>query len=250
MKYKYAPYSYSRLSLYEKCPAAFRFRYIDRVPELPPGPSLMVGRVIHKIVEEYLKELKKRREHTNLTLLDVLFEKARNGLNGLAEELEAYKVGVSNVTLPTFDKVGIEVKVALDVNLSPAQYDDKAFLRAKIDRVYQIENKLVVTDWKTDRHLPGKEVIKKDTGRMFQDDPKEQLKDLPNLLANNKGIARNKANPIRTTFALLRASNKEVLPWSTCPITVIIGGRLLKFSDFVSLILFTISSALFSLIGL
>ena len=53
-----------------------------------------------------------------------------------------------------------------------------------------------------------------------------------------------------TTVALLNTSNTDVLPWSTWPITVTIGGRFFKFSDFVFLIFWTISSALVSLIGL
>ena len=53
-----------------------------------------------------------------------------------------------------------------------------------------------------------------------------------------------------TTFALLKTSNTDVLPWSTCPITVTIGGLFFKFSDLDSLIFCIISSAFVSFIGL
>jgi len=161
--YKYAPYSYSRVSLFEQCPAAWKFRYIDKLPEIK-SPNMVVGSMIHQIVEQYLKKLKEKKEHTNLTLLELLFEKAQQALPDFAEELEAYRSGVANITLPVFDKVGIEVRVALDMDFEPVRYDDvKAFLRGRIDRIYQMEDKVVITDWKTDRYLPpGKEVVEKD----------------------------------------------------------------------------------------
>ena len=57
-------------------------------------------------------------------------------------------------------------------------------------------------------------------------------------------------NSPETTFAFLKTSNTEVLPWSTWPITVTIGGLFFKFSDLESFIFWIISSALVSLIGL
>ena len=53
-----------------------------------------------------------------------------------------------------------------------------------------------------------------------------------------------------TTFALLKTSRTEVLPWSTWPITVIIGGLFFKFSVLEALIFWIISSAFSSRIGL
>ena len=53
-----------------------------------------------------------------------------------------------------------------------------------------------------------------------------------------------------TTFALLSTSSTEVFPWSTWPITVIIGALFFKFSDLESFIFLIISSAFSSLIGL
>ena len=53
-----------------------------------------------------------------------------------------------------------------------------------------------------------------------------------------------------TTFAFRKTSKREVLPWSTWPITVTIGGLDFKFSFFVSLIFLIMSSAFSSLIGL
>ena len=57
-------------------------------------------------------------------------------------------------------------------------------------------------------------------------------------------------NSPETTLAFLKTSKTEVLPWSTCPITVTIGGRFCKFSDLTSFIFSIISSAFASLIGL
>ena len=57
-------------------------------------------------------------------------------------------------------------------------------------------------------------------------------------------------NSPETTFALLSTSSTDVLPWSTWPMTVTIGGRFFKFSVLEAFIFWIISSAFSSLIGL
>lgn len=49
-----APWSYSKLSLYKKCPAAFKFRYIDKV-KTPPNKAMSRGNEIHTKIEDYVQ---------------------------------------------------------------------------------------------------------------------------------------------------------------------------------------------------
>lgn len=47
-------WSFSRLELYEQCPAKFKYRHIDKLPE-PAHPAMARGAEIHKEAESYLK---------------------------------------------------------------------------------------------------------------------------------------------------------------------------------------------------
>lgn len=47
-------WSYSRFSVYDKCPAKAKYKFIDKLPE-PPAPAMERGNVIHKLAEEYTK---------------------------------------------------------------------------------------------------------------------------------------------------------------------------------------------------
>ena len=40
----------SRLSLWLKCPLAFKLRYVDGIIT-PPSPALFVGRMVHEVLE-------------------------------------------------------------------------------------------------------------------------------------------------------------------------------------------------------
>jgi len=46
-------FSYSRWAVWEKCPAAFKYKHIDKVPE-PVGEAMIRGREVHKECEEFV----------------------------------------------------------------------------------------------------------------------------------------------------------------------------------------------------
>jgi RecB family exonuclease len=50
-------WSYSAFELYQRCPAAYKYAKIDKLPD-PPSKALLNGRVKHKDVENYLKDPK------------------------------------------------------------------------------------------------------------------------------------------------------------------------------------------------
>ena len=49
-------HSYSSIKLWERCPAAWRMKYIDRLPEAPPGKAAKRGTRLHIAAEKYLKD--------------------------------------------------------------------------------------------------------------------------------------------------------------------------------------------------
>lgn len=53
----YAPYSHSRMMTHHKCPARFKYDYIDRLPAvqgLPGSPAMERGTLIHKSIEDFV----------------------------------------------------------------------------------------------------------------------------------------------------------------------------------------------------
>lgn len=51
----YAPYSYSKLATYKKCPAQFKYSYIDRIKiAKSESPQMQRGTAIHDSIENYV----------------------------------------------------------------------------------------------------------------------------------------------------------------------------------------------------
>lgn len=50
-------YSYSRLKLYDDCPASYYYKYILELPE-ESGEPLIIGKTVHLAIEKYLKQLR------------------------------------------------------------------------------------------------------------------------------------------------------------------------------------------------
>ena len=53
--FRNAHLSFSRLSRFEQCPAAFKFHYIDKL-RAEPGVSLKFGKLIHAVLEQLVQE--------------------------------------------------------------------------------------------------------------------------------------------------------------------------------------------------
>lgn len=51
---KITSWSYSRYAQYNKCPAAAKYKFLDKLPE-PPSPAMERGNQIHKLAENYTK---------------------------------------------------------------------------------------------------------------------------------------------------------------------------------------------------
>lgn len=56
---KITSWSYSRYAQYDKCPAAAKYKFLDKLPE-PPSPAMDRGNKIHKLAEDYTKGLIKK----------------------------------------------------------------------------------------------------------------------------------------------------------------------------------------------
>ena len=156
----HAPYSYTKLALYEKCPQAWKFHYIDKIPE-KDSASLIVGRMVHEAVAEYINSLIKSQNQTNLSILDQIIDKYRANAGAYSSEFEEYVEGMRQIILPPVSEAAVEAKVAVNRSWRPVEYN-KAFLRGRIDFLYHNGGTVVITDWKTNRYIPPQSKILED----------------------------------------------------------------------------------------
>lgn len=59
--------SYTKLALYEFCPYAYRFRYVERIP-IPFSPRLAVGAIVHSVLHRAFERM---RDGVRLTRADL-----------------------------------------------------------------------------------------------------------------------------------------------------------------------------------
>jgi putative RecB family exonuclease len=153
------PYSLSpsSISSFKECPLAFRFSYLDRLPE-PPSAAASKGTLVHRALELLMcrptsdrtvdaaladldrarAELSEHPEFADLELTDE--ERARFHLD--AEQLVRRYFELEDPT--TVNPIGLELKLQADLG--------SVRVRGIIDRLeLDADGELVVTDYKTGR---------------------------------------------------------------------------------------------------
>lgn len=65
--------SVSKIEAYQLCPLSVKYSYLDKIPQVSPG-TLLVGRVIHDIVEAAIKEYGRTQKYPDRKTLDDRFE--------------------------------------------------------------------------------------------------------------------------------------------------------------------------------
>lgn len=129
-------WSYSKLSLYEKCPAQYRYRYIMKMPT-QKGAAASRGTEIHQSIENYLL--------------------GKAGPEGLHESVQKYAelfAGIKAV------KPFIERKFALDESWEPTEWDG-GYLRLAIDSYYLKPKEGVIQEWKSGKEYDDHEEQRK-----------------------------------------------------------------------------------------
>lgn len=133
------PYSMSRLVEYERCPRRFKFKYIEKLPELTEDAGVF-GKAVHKIIAERLKG----NDTTNI-LAEIPLE--------MQDLADVYVKRALSFDLG--EPVGVEVMFAVDENFEIVEFDSKkAVLRGIIDLITKKDGKYYIWDWKTGRSTP------------------------------------------------------------------------------------------------
>jgi putative RecB family exonuclease len=145
----------SSVSAFKDCPLAFRFSYIDRLPEPPSAPASK-GTLVHRALERLM--CRPPAERTIATALDELaiarVEMADDpdltGLELTDDEWEAFHADAEVLVRRYFEledpttvrPIGLELKLSAEVG--------RITLRGVIDRLeLDADGELVVTDYKT-----------------------------------------------------------------------------------------------------
>lgn len=161
-------YSYSRLQLFDRCPFAWKCRYVDEVPEIK-SESLITGSDLHEFLASYINHCIKEGVQTDLEYLDRYAFPDRGTLN---RDIQAIAHTVKDTfTVPREALTGpamVEKKLAFNRFWNPVEWDDpQAFFRGIID-LFHIEGALgVVTDHKSNRQIMSKKDVEGDLQLMI-----------------------------------------------------------------------------------
>jgi len=132
----YRPYSYSRVATYMRCPQRFKFKYVDKLPEIAKDAGRL-GSAVHEAIRSYITS---GEGEIPLTVVPPeaydfaleMFENAKSILPELGEV------------------VATEMRFAVTKEGLPTDFDSQdAFYRGIIDLVTFKDGKLFVWDWKT-----------------------------------------------------------------------------------------------------
>jgi RecB family exonuclease len=151
--------SYSRLSLFEQCPMAFKFRYIDKLRS-EPGMPLRFGKIVHATLEELLREVIDQEavgplsEARAIELLSQAW--AADQLTGSQEFAEAVAMVKEFVRSQGVVDHRDVLAVEQEFHLQAGPFAVLGF----IDRVDRIDDETIeVVDYKTNRQLFTREEV-------------------------------------------------------------------------------------------
>ncbi|MGH7295834.1 MAG: RecB family exonuclease [Polyangiaceae bacterium] len=151
--------SYSRIQRYEQCPRSFRFHYVDKLDSLP-GPELVFGKAMHRVLEQLVAEHALEREAAPLSLerAERLWQLRwiQDGLTGVGSFYEGLRMLESFVAS---DGV-VEPSSILAVEQSFEIAIGRFRVVGAIDRVDRTgERSIVVRDYKSGWLIPSREEL-------------------------------------------------------------------------------------------
>lgn len=156
---RYAPWSISKVDLAKKCPRAFRFRYVDKMPSVG-GTEARVGTVVHRSLELQLQQsplspdaaqaqaIAEARDITSVEAekVSTFYE------NVVAYVARTHKYRMNNNVIYEAQ----EQRWGIDENGDAIDYDSpSAFMRGAVDHVLMEERGgVLVVDHKSGKNKP------------------------------------------------------------------------------------------------
>jgi RecB family exonuclease len=148
----------SRLETWDRCPAAYRFEYVLRLPQpVADQRPRLLGSVAHALLEGYLREALRTGTRPALAavpaLAAALVERGGipdAGTDLIREAAELVTRWLAQWAAPVERIVAVEHALAVDASGSPVEWDaPEAFLRGRLDLVTVAGQQASVLDWKS-----------------------------------------------------------------------------------------------------
>lgn len=139
---KFSPYSHSKITSYENCPYAFKFKYIDKIKITLDPRFFEKGNFYHKVLECYPdKEVKFNWEYNDEV-------KQKEYLQNIYEFIQ-----VPHVQNLLANRFGAELEFKFDEALAPTEISKwKSGLYGYIDFIGAEDNEIFIVDWKSKDH--------------------------------------------------------------------------------------------------
>lgn len=153
----FMPWSHSKVDLAEKCPKAFRLRYVDRAGR-KEGTDARVGTAVHSYVEERLDgatdaeaAATAQTKVSSMTTTEIETAKERHvQAEAYVQRVESFRTGGHVV------HEGREVQLAIRADGTPCAYEDPdALMRGSVDHlIEQTDRRALIIDHKAGRPHP------------------------------------------------------------------------------------------------
>jgi len=137
-----ARWSYTRLATYARCPAAYKFRYIDEEPG-KPTEALLRGQAVHEFAESYARHCLERRVETDLTAAEELMASYPDEVRALCRDFA--DTTTFDWGLIVADGQSVEREFAVELP------NGAGVLVGRVDLVQwnEYDGSLIVTDYKS-----------------------------------------------------------------------------------------------------
>jgi len=148
----------SRLEAWDRCPAAYRFEYVLRLPQpIADQRPRLLGSVAHALLEEYVQEAVRSGTRPPVGRVDAiaaaLVEHGRipEASTGLIRDAAALVTRwLAQWVAPVEHVVAVEHALAMDASGQRVEWDaPEAFLRGRLDLVTVAGQQATVLDWKS-----------------------------------------------------------------------------------------------------
>jgi RecB family exonuclease len=148
----------SRLEAWDRCPAAYRFEYVLRLPQ-PVGDQepRLLGSVAHRLLEDYLQETVRTGARPPLarvaaTAAGLLEDGGIPGAGGdlIRKAAELVSRWLAHWAVPVETIVAVERPLAMDRQGTHVEWDaPNAFVRGRLDLVTVAGPHATILDWKS-----------------------------------------------------------------------------------------------------
>jgi hypothetical protein len=153
----HAPWSASKVATALRCPRAFHFRYVEKLPEQEVMPEAKIGKAIHAVLEDVLQgnpleeATAKARAKLTTELEQVRFDRLGTGIPPFAERIARFR------RQRRVSRQLVEYALAVREDLTTTQfYSGDAYYRGVLDVAYVFaDHSVALVDHKTGARHPG-----------------------------------------------------------------------------------------------